>query len=243
MRLGAKTNLIRSVLSPSLLGALAWLATSMAAYGQNSPVDLPIVAQRPATPQPPATSQVPADTKGTTETNQSQSPMARPSPNPGASAAVAGKVRSLPELRAPDLSTGKVGTGKTPKDEARSTAPQPEALPWGPSRDVPPVPTTKFWAPTAICHNPLYFEDAMLERHGHERLPCMQPFASGVRFVATTVTLPYLITLHPPCENVYALGHWRPGSQAPCLVERAPYDHHALKTMVLTSGAAAVAIP
>ena len=243
MRLAAKTILNRSVLSPSLLGAIAWLVSVLTAYGQDSPVDLPIVAQRPAATQTPATVPAPAATKGTTATIESQSATARPTPNTVSPVPAGGKERSLPELRAPDLSTKKVGTGKTPKDEARSTAPQPEALPWGPSRDVPPVPTTKFWAPTAICHNPLYFEDAMLERHGHERFPCMQPFASGVRFVATAVTLPYLITLHPPCENVYALGHWRPGSQAPCLVERAPYDHHALKTMVLTSGAAAVAIP
>lgn len=243
MRLGAPANLIRSILSPSLLGAMAWLAISLTACGQSSPVDLPVVAPRPATSQPPAISQDPVATKGTTGTIEPQASAARPSPNPGVAAPAEGKVRSLPELRAPDLSTSKVGTGKTPKDEARSTAPQPETLPWGPSRDVPPVPTTKLWVPTAICHNPLYFEDAMLERHGHERFPCIQPFASGVRFVATTVTLPYLITLHPPCEDVYALGHWRPGSQAPCLVERAPYDHHALKTMVLTSGAAAVAIP
>ncbi|MFM8408155.1 MAG: hypothetical protein ACKN94_12630 [Pirellulaceae bacterium] len=243
MRLAAKTILNRSVLSPSLLGAIAWLASVLTAYGQDSPVDLPIVAQRPAATQTPATVPAPAATKGTIATIESQSATARPTPNTVSAVPAGGKERSLPELRAPDLSTKKVGTGKTPKDEARSTAPQPEALPWGPSRDVPPVPTTKFWAPTAICHNPLYFEDAMLERHGHERFPCMQPFASGVRFVAAAVTLPYLITLHPPCENVYALGHWRPGSQAPCLVERAPYDHHALKTMVLTSGAAAVAIP
>jgi predicted small lipoprotein YifL len=242
MRLGVKTNLTRSVLSPSLLGAVLWLANSLAACGQNAPVDLPIVAQRSAATQPTATVQA-SPAEGTTAAIEANSTPARPTPNSGPAAPVGGKERSLPELRAPDLSTTKVGTGKTPKDEARSTAPQPEALPWGPTRDVPPVPSTKFWAPTAICHNPLYFEDAMLERHGHERFPCVQPFASGVRFVATAVTLPYLITLHPPCEDVYALGHWRPGSQAPCLVERAPYDHHALKTMVLTSGAAAVAIP
>jgi hypothetical protein len=241
MRLDAKTNLTRSILSSSLPSALAWVAISLTACGQNPPIDLPIVAPRSAATEPSATVQAPATTTRTPATIQSQSPPTRPTPN--TATPEGGKERSLPELRAPDLSTSKVGTGKTPKDEARSTAPQPEALPWGPSRDIPPVPTTKFWVPTAICHNPLYFEDAMLERHGHERFPCMQPFASGVRFVATTVTLPYLITLHPPCEDVYALGHWRPGSQAPCLVERAPYDHHALKTMVLTSGAAAVPIP
>jgi hypothetical protein len=242
MRFGAKTNPIRSILSLSLFGVLTWLAISLTAFGQNSPVDLPIVAERPANKQAPEPNQTPEATQRSAATIAPQSLPARATPNT-ALVASGGKERALPELRASDLSTSKVGTGKTPKDEARSTAPQPETLPWGPSREVPPVPSTKFWVPTAICHNPLYFEDAMLERHGHERFPCMQPFASGVRFVATAVTLPYLITLHPPCENVYALGHWRPGSQAPCLVERAPYDHHALKTMILTTGAAAVAIP
>lgn len=73
------------------------------------------------------------------------------------------------------------------------------------------------WEAPGLYHRPLYFEEVNLERYGytHRRNLFLQPVISGGRFVATITALPYLATLRPPCERVYPLGHYRPGSCAP----------------------------
>ncbi|MCA9180876.1 MAG: hypothetical protein KDA51_05465, partial [Planctomycetales bacterium] len=63
-----------------------------------------------------------------------------------------------------------------------------------------------YWHPSSICHFPLRYEEAMLERHGHVRLGRLQPLVSGVRFFTTIPMLPYLNTLQPYYQPVYALG-------------------------------------
>jgi hypothetical protein len=87
------------------------------------------------------------------------------------------------------------------------------------------------WRASQINHFPLYFEDAMLERHGHTRcclgFECTQSLVSGVKFFGTIPLLPYLKTLRPRHDCVYALGHSRPGSAAPCLRDNIPYDCRA----------------
>lgn len=149
----------------------------------------------------------------------------------------------IQDLRVPNTAFQDSQNKNFPEDMTKGRLPGMEPLPTGTSRSAPAVPIVKFWAPSAICHKPLYFQDTMLERHGHERFPCVQPLASGVRFFGTLPMLPYLWTLHPPCEDVYNLGHYRPGTAAPCLFERPPYDQRALRNEVLAVGAAAVAIP
>lgn len=84
-----------------------------------------------------------------------------------------------------------------------------------------------YWHPSSICHYPLRFEETMLERHGHVRLGCLQPLVSGVRFFTTIPMLPYLNTLQPHYQPVYALGNYRPGSSAPLVRDTIPYDKHA----------------
>jgi len=73
------------------------------------------------------------------------------------------------------------------------------------------------WEAPGLCHRPLYFEEENLERYGytHRRNWIFQPAISGGRFVATVVALPYMMTLRPPCECVYTLGYYRPGSCVP----------------------------
>ncbi len=83
------------------------------------------------------------------------------------------------------------------------------------------------WHPSSICHFPLRFEDAMLERHGQVRYGCWQPLVSGVKFFGTIPLIPYLNTLHPRCEPVYALGNYRPGGCAPVLRDSVPWDRNA----------------
>ena len=93
------------------------------------------------------------------------------------------------------------------------------------------------WRASLIQTNPLYFEEAMLERHGHDRWGYLQPFASGIRFYGTIALYPYIRTLQPPCECRYVLGHYRPGTCAPILKDHLPYDKRAaaVETLALAS--------
>ena len=55
--------------------------------------------------------------------------------------------------------------------------------PWGP--------TTFTWKASALCHKPLYFEEAHVERYGHSWGPLLQPLASGAHFFLTLPALPH----------------------------------------------------
>jgi len=73
------------------------------------------------------------------------------------------------------------------------------------------------WEAPGLCHNPLYFEEVNLERYGY-RWPCagvLQPVVSCGQFFATIPALPYKLAAESPCECVYTLGHYRPGSAVP----------------------------
>jgi hypothetical protein len=81
---------------------------------------------------------------------------------------------------------------------------------------------TYMWKASAMCHKPLYFEDEQLERYGHSFSPCFQPFISGAHFFCTLPVLPYCMGVEPPCECIYALGHYRPGSCTPYMCNPVP---------------------
>lgn len=77
------------------------------------------------------------------------------------------------------------------------------------------------WEASAVPHNPLYFEDANLERYGYS-YGILQPWISGGRFFLNVIFLPYKITAHPPREIQYPLGYYRPGDMAPPVREIEP---------------------
>ena len=83
----------------------------------------------------------------------------------------------------------------------------------------------------------------LFERHGHVRAGCLQPLVSGVRFFTTIPMLPYLNTLQPCYEPVYALGNYRPGSCAPLLRETIPYDRNAVVVEALAGAGFFWAMP
>lgn len=126
------------------------------------------------------------------------------------------------------IAANKIGTGLVPTPSSSRISSQPET-------DLNALRgmyhTHVYWRASNIQHYPLYFEDAMLERHGHTRsyygFEYAQSVISGVKFFATIPLLPYHETLRPKCECVYALGHYRPGSVAPCLRDNIPYDSRA----------------
>jgi hypothetical protein len=79
------------------------------------------------------------------------------------------------------------------------------------------------WDATCLCHRPLYFEEANLERYGYGcgcRYECccggcLQPAMSAAHFFATIPALPYCLAAECPGECQYTLGHYRPGSCPP----------------------------
>ncbi len=83
------------------------------------------------------------------------------------------------------------------------------------------------WFATCNRYRPLYFEDAMLERHGQSRHPLVQPLASGARFFLTIPALPYAAVVDRPHQPRSVLGHFRPGSDAPLLLQRPPLQADA----------------
>jgi hypothetical protein len=147
---------------------------------------------------------------------------------------------ALPPLSTPNLSIANIGTGQTPEDWVSGRLPEPQVLPYGPDRQVEIFSQGKAWVAPVFCHQPLYFEDTMLERHGHEKYPKLTPMLSGARFYTTAFFSPYLAVLRPPLKDISNAGHYRPGSAAPGIRERAPYDPAAMRLQLLTVGTLAI---
>ena len=111
--------------------------------------------------------------------------------------------------------------GALPGDRAspRFTAQASQEHVPGTSRDVNSH--TKYWNASLLNHQPLYFEDISLERHGYSH-GMLEPVYSGTRFFATLPMLPYLMAAHPPQTTESTLGESRPGSAAPYLYQAPP---------------------
>ena len=145
---------------------------------------------------------------------------------------------TLAPLVTPNTKTTGIGTDALPQDMVAGRLPEPIPLPTGTTRANLPASASKAWVPGGFCHQPLYWENPMLERHGHQTCPHLQPVISGVRFYGTFLVLPYLATLRDPLADVHTLGSYRPGSPAPALRYRAHYDPRALRNQIIMSGAA-----
>lgn len=142
----------------------------------------------------------------------------------------------LPALSTPNTSIKDVGTGSTPQDFVVGRLPATIQLPYGADRYGFWALDRKTWTAPVFCLQPVYFEETMLERHGQERFPYLQPLVSGATFFSNIAFLPYQSYLQRPLEERYSTGHYRPGSPAPCLRQRAPYDAGALRFQLLTTG-------
>ncbi|QDS92277.1 hypothetical protein FF011L_10190 [Roseimaritima multifibrata] len=149
----------------------------------------------------------------------------------------------IPPLIAPTMEIDTIGNGELPASFANQTPDATMFLPEGPGRPGDWTLTSYMWhAPNTFSH-PLYFEDTMLERNGHERFPMLTPFVSGARFFATFPALPYLATVQPPCETNYSVGYYRPGSRAPALLQRPPYQRNAAIVEGAAIAGGIIAIP
>lgn len=145
-------------------------------------------------------------------------------------------------LSIPNTSLAGIGTGTTPEDATEGRLPSPMALPYGPDREAGWSVKTKCWVAPVYCHQPTYYDDVMLEYHGHERCTPLQPILSGTRFYTGIFFTPYLATLRPPLQDIPSTGHYRPGSCAPAIRQRAPYDPTALKVQAAASATGVIAL-
>ncbi len=135
---------------------------------------------------------------------------------------------SLPPIRALTTETVNIGNGEVPLGFRQGDQAPPVELPEsGLQRDQPWNWTAYHWAAPNTFSHPLYFEDRMLERHGHQRFPMFQPLVSGGRFAAQAFMLPYLAAIDPPAQCQYTLGYHRAGSCIHPYVQRPPYQRKA----------------
>ncbi len=105
----------------------------------------------------------------------------------------------------------------------------------------------KYWTAPSVCHMPLYFQDAALERYGHsvenffgtsgrfltypiddpsqskQRFQILQPAFSAGLMAFQVGMLPYNLIVDPPWEAEYDLGYYRPGDRVPTDVFYLPY--------------------
>ena len=98
------------------------------------------------------------------------------------------------------------------------------------------------WQASAFCHNPLYFEDVNLERHGHT-LGCLQSAVSFAHFFGAVPLLPYHMTAEPPHECIYTLGHHRPGTYVPPHCNLPPLDPAAITAQAGVTAGLILLIP
>ncbi|MDR1493224.1 MAG: hypothetical protein LBT05_10945 [Planctomycetaceae bacterium] len=83
------------------------------------------------------------------------------------------------------------------------------------------------WVAPANCISSAYFEDVATERYGHSWGPFLQPIVSAGKFYGSVLFLPYKMGLTPPCECVYTIGYYRPGSCAPYMIDPLPLSIRA----------------
>jgi len=114
------------------------------------------------------------------------------------------------------------------------------------SQEEHPAPISRGWAPvtftwkaSALCHKPAYFEQVQVERYGHSVGPLFQPIVSGAHFFLSVPLLPYKMGLYPPNECLYTLGHYRPGSCAPYMLDPLPLS---LRAALFEAGAWTAAV-
>lgn len=83
------------------------------------------------------------------------------------------------------------------------------------------------WEASNLYHNPLYFEDAPLERYGHTHHAAVQPFVSTAKFGVQLLGLPYQMTIDPIHKRMYPLGWYRPGDFVPYKYYQIPLNKKA----------------
>lgn len=151
---------------------------------------------------------------------------------------------TLPPITTATTATSEIGNGSLPKSYTGAEGTAEEVLREQINqRDAAwAISQYQFAAANTFSH-PLYFEDVMLERHGHERFPKLTPMISGARFFATVPMLPYLMTVRPACDCEYKMGHFRVGDCVYPYIQRPPYERNAVIVEAAAIAGASIALP
>ena len=82
------------------------------------------------------------------------------------------------------------------------------------------------WTAHRFRHNPLYFEEANLERYGNQLRA--QNLMSAAHFFTSAALLPYKMGQSPPHSCDYTLGYHRPGDCVPYQIYKKPLSKKGL---------------
>jgi hypothetical protein len=223
---------LRSVLASGLIvgtigGGVSSLAIAQEVVSQDL-LALPHLSQS----SPPS----PSQSNGSDPQTIPQSPVALAPEIASAVGSAPQEVLRTKALTIPNTSVAGIGTSQIPVDSTQGRLPAPIPLPFGPDRPEGWSYSNKRWIPPVFCHQPTYYEDIMLENHGHERYPAIQPMISGARFYTGVFLTPYFYCLNGPFEDVSSVGRYRPGTAAPGLRQRPVYSPHAIGTQAVATG-------
>lgn len=83
------------------------------------------------------------------------------------------------------------------------------------------------WEASELIFQPPYWEHTPLERYGQTRSPALQPIISGAHFFGSFAIIPYKIGIDRTHDHISTLGYYRPGSAAPCVRQRLPFEWDA----------------
>lgn len=90
------------------------------------------------------------------------------------------------------------------------------------------------WEATKFNHQPLYFEDAALERYGHTLPGPLQPIVSVGKFSAQLAFLPYQMAIKSPVARVSPLGWYGPGDYSSYRMYQVPWNAEAAAIQAAT---------
>ena len=71
------------------------------------------------------------------------------------------------------------------------------------------------WEAPELFYQPLYFDDAPLERYDQTSCRPLQPAVSGAHFFGTMLLMPYRLIENHPYGYISQLGYYRQGGPAP----------------------------
>lgn len=103
--------------------------------------------------------------------------------------------------------------------------------------------TSFAWWASDLFSNPLYFEDAPLERYGHSYCDPLQPFVSAGLFSTQLVGLPYQMAIDPFCSKMHSLGWYRPGECTPHKFYQVPLSLRAAAAQARVMAGMVVLLP
>lgn len=93
-----------------------------------------------------------------------------------------------------------------------------------------------------VAYNPLYFEDARLERDGYH-FGHLEPFVSAAKFYGRIPLLPYMVGATHPTDCVYSAGYARPGDCTPYLLTTPKHSKRGFIYQATAVTGAALLIP